>query len=115
MWPLWIVLAVAPTAGVPPLAGPIAALAVDAPVTAVTVYSDRARVTRTASLDLSGRRRVQLPIVPDSVDPASIRLEAEGADIERVEIGRISSEDYPHDRARKLLSSLEALDDRLAL
>jgi hypothetical protein len=100
--------------GVPP-APALAALAVDAPVTAVTVYSDRARVTRAATLDLEGRRRVQLPLLPDSVDPATIRLEAEGAEIERVEISRISSEQYPHDQAQKLLSALEAMDDRIAL
>jgi hypothetical protein len=70
-------------------------LAIDAPVSAVTVYSDRARVTRTAKVPLKGGAtgtRVELPILPSGVDPSSIRVEVDAARgdevaVQRVEIG----------------------------
>ena len=46
----------------------------EAPITSVTVYSDRARVVRTATLNVSGTQRVELPRLPDFVDPGSIRV-----------------------------------------
>ena len=91
--------------------------AIDAPITAVTVYSDRARVTRTATLTLTGgAQRVVLPILAGSVDPGSILVEAQGgADVQHIEIGRVEASELPLpvSDAEKLLRSLDQLDDQL--
>jgi hypothetical protein len=72
----------------------LAALSVNAPVSSVTVYGDRARVVRSADVALTGSIRVELPLLPIKVDPGSIRLEAAGAEVRQVEhaeaIGRWS-------------------------
>ncbi|WNG61260.1 mucoidy inhibitor MuiA family protein [Archangium gephyra] len=87
--------------------------AVDAPVTSVTVYSDRARVVRTARVALSGTQRVELPLLYGSVDPASIRVEAQGAEVTRVDIRPVESEALPATAASKLVTELERLDEQL--
>ncbi|QRN98759.1 mucoidy inhibitor MuiA family protein [Archangium violaceum] len=88
--------------------------AVDAPVTSVTVYSDRARVVRTAKVSLSGTQRVELPLLYGAVDPSSIRVEAQGAEVARVDIRSVDSESLPATEARRLVTELERLDDRIA-
>jgi hypothetical protein len=88
--------------------------AVDAPVTSVTVYSDRARVVRTARVGLSGTQRVELPLLYGAVDPASIRVEAQGAEVTRVDIRTVEPEALPATEARRLVTELERLDDQLA-
>lgn len=89
------------------------AVSVDAPVSAVTVYSDRARVERSANVGGSGQRRVEI-VVPPRADPDSIRVETDGAQVTRVEIARLDEAQFPADEARKLLTELETLDDKLA-
>ncbi len=88
--------------------------AVDAPVTSVTVYSDRARVVRTARVSLSGTQRVELPFLFGSVDPASIRVEAQGAEVSRVDIRPVDARALPATEARKLVTELERLDDQIS-
>lgn len=88
--------------------------AVEAPITSVTVYSDRARVVRTARLNLSGTQRVELPLLPPSVNASSIRVEAQGAEVTGVDIRPVAPESLPPDEARKRLDELERLEDRLA-
>jgi hypothetical protein len=88
--------------------------AVDAPVTSVTVYSDRARVVRTARVGLSGTQRVELPLLYGTVDPDSIRVEAQGAEVTRVDIRPVESEALPATEARRLVTELERLDDQLS-
>ena len=77
--------------------------AVDAPITSVTVYSDRARVVRTAQLTVSGTQRVELPPLRGGVDAASIRVEAEGAEVTRVDLRTLSAEALTTSEARKVL------------
>jgi hypothetical protein len=60
--------------------------AVSAPITAVTVYEGQARVERTASVALTGPQTVELPPLPRAADPASVRLEAEGAEVQSIEL-----------------------------
>ena len=91
-----------------------AAVSVDAPITAVTVFSDRARVTRTASVSVEGTGRYDLPLLIDSVDPATIRVEAQGAEVRRVDLGRVEAEEFPVGEARDLIGKLEKVDDQLA-
>ena len=46
-----------------PALGALTLGTVDAPVTDVTVFSDRARVVRTARVSLSGTERLELPLL----------------------------------------------------
>lgn len=88
---------------------------VEAPVTAATVFSDRARVTRTATVKLGGRQVVDLPILGGRVDPSSIRLESGDADVLQVDIARVDADDaFPRDEARKVLAELDAVDAAIA-
>ncbi len=91
----------------------LVAASVDAPVTSVTVFSDQAAVTRTASLKLSGSRRVELPLLPGAVDPSSIRVEASGAEVQRIDIAPVEDDAFAPDEARKLLDELGRLEDEL--
>lgn len=86
----------------------------EAPISAVTVYSDRARVVRTATLNLSGTQRVELPRLPDFVDRDSIRVEAQGAQVSSVDVRPAGVPPFPRDEAKKLLGTLDTLDDDLA-
>jgi hypothetical protein len=88
--------------------------AVEAPITSVTVYSDRARVVRTAQLTVSGTQRIELPALHGSVDSSSIRVEAEGAEVTRVDLRALSAEALTTADARKVLEALDRLDDQLA-
>ncbi len=84
--------------------------ALDAPVTGVVVYSDRARVTRTAAVQVSGTQKVELPLLLDSVDADSVRVEVSGAALQRVDLARVPSSEVPSSEAQKLLSELDALE-----
>jgi hypothetical protein len=66
----------------------LAIAAVAAPITAVTVHQGYARVVRTAALAVSGRHTVELPPLPARADPATVRLEAEGAEVQSIELRR---------------------------
>jgi hypothetical protein len=97
--------------------------AVEVPITAVTVYSDRARVTRTARLTGTGGGRVQLPILTGRIDPASIRVEVQGSDavaVQRIEISYVEASELPlpvgepEKLIEKLLDELDRVDDQIA-
>ncbi len=88
--------------------------AVDAPITSVTVYSDRARVVRTAQLTVSGTQRIELPALQGSVEGSSIRVEAEGAEVTRVDLRTLSAEALTTAEARRVLDALDRMDDQLA-
>ena len=86
-----------------------------APVTAVTVYGDRARVTRSGAARLAGAGPVEFPLLPDSADPASVRVEAQGdATLGAVTISRADEASLPRDEAADVLAKLDALDEKLA-
>ncbi len=91
-----------------------AAVAVKAAVSQVTVYSDRARVVRTGDVPVSGPTRAELPLLPDTVDPGSIRLEATGAEVRKLDIAHVEPDEFPVGEARDLLGKLEKLDDQLS-
>lgn len=96
----------------------------EAPITAVTVYSDRARVTRSAKVTLHGGgegQRVQLPILMRTADPASVRVEVQGGGkgdiaVQRIELGHVEASELPLpvSEAEKLLLDLDRIDDQLA-
>jgi uncharacterized protein (TIGR02231 family) len=93
----------------------------DAPITAVTVFRDGARITRSGQVTLSpGLRPVLMPSLPVSVDPESVRVAVRGHDVAlleveanrrhgvdplRAEIVRLRSE------AEKWRDAVQALDD----
>ncbi len=88
-----------------------------APITSVTVYSDRARVTRVARIDVSGTERVELPLLLDTVDPRSIRVEiadAQGVEVQRLDLSPVPTSQVPVSEAKQLLDKLEHLDDQVA-
>jgi hypothetical protein len=86
---------------------------VDAPINQVTVFGDRARVTRSAQLPLLRAAQLRFPPLPQTVDLDSIRVEAEGAEVQRVEIADVTPEAFPVGPAKKLLAQLELLDDQV--
>lgn len=90
------------------------AAAVDAPVTEVTVYSDRARVVRTVTLTTAGAQTIELPVLPQSTDPRSVRVEAAGAEVKRVDLTRLEDDALPMDEAKKLIVALQQTDDELS-
>src|SRR5947199_254246 len=54
-------------------------LRIDAPITAVTVFRDGARVQRSGTVSMApGRQAVVIGGLPASVDPASVRVAARG-------------------------------------
>ncbi len=87
---------------------------VTAPITSVTVYGDRARVTRTAEIQLSGTKPVPLPLLVDQADSSSIQVSASGGDVERVDISWVPASGFPRDQARTVLDEIEAIDTELA-
>jgi hypothetical protein len=104
-----------------PLLSPALSLAtmlatpVAAPVTDATVYSDRARVTRTSTLTVTDRAEVEFPPLPVGVDADSVRLEASGgAVVETIQIRPVGDEPLPADEARAVLKEIEEADDRIA-
>ncbi len=88
----------------------VAAGALDAPVTAVTVFADQARVTRTAQLNVAASPTLEWPVLPDSVDVASIRVEASGAEVRRVDIDRVTPGEFRTADAKALIAELDALE-----
>ena len=97
---------------------------IKAAISQVTLYSDRARVVRTADVSVEGTTRAELPLLPDSVDTSSIRLEVSGAsssglgksvEVQKFDIAHVEPDDFPLGEARQLLGRLEKIDDQLAL
>jgi hypothetical protein len=97
------------------LAALSALAAVDAPVTEVTVFSDRARVTRTATVELAGTKAIELSPLPDTVDASSLKVEVSGGKLLRVDIAPLRPEQMPADQAKALLDKLAQLDDQIRL
>jgi hypothetical protein len=94
---------------------PLPARALEAPVSAVTVFSDRARVTRTATLTLDGRQRVELPLLVDRADAGTIRLDGVDAEVQTVDLKWVAGDEaFPRDEARQVLAALDAVDADIA-
>lgn len=80
-----------------------AAAAVLAPIDDVTVYSDRARITRVGAAEGAvGVRALRLPDLPGTTLLDTVRLSAEGAEVLRVEAA-------PVDRAVEAVGDTEGL------
>ncbi|MCU0695477.1 MAG: mucoidy inhibitor MuiA family protein [Myxococcaceae bacterium] len=94
-----------------PLSPLLLLVAVPAPVSHVTVFTDQARVTRTASVSAPGT--IEFPPLPDTIDAASVRVEAQGAEVRRVDLERLSPEAFRTAEAKQLLAEFEAIDTEL--
>lgn len=88
----------------------LALTAVDAPVTQVTVFTDQARIVRMAQVQVAGTQSIELPPLRDNVDQSSIRVEAQGAEVRRVDIERLTPEKLKTAEAKALLAEIEKLD-----
>lgn len=91
----------------------LALAALDAPVTQVTVFTDQARVVRTASVSINGNQSLEFPPLRDTADVASMRVEAVGAEVKRVDIERIEPEKLRTEEAKQVLAEIEKVDVEL--
>lgn len=87
--------------------------AIDAPVTQVTVFTDQARVVRTAQVSLNGSQSIEFPSLRNSLDVSSVRVEASGAEVKRVDLERLTPEKLRTDEAKKVLAEIEKLETEL--
>lgn len=94
-------------------------LQTDSRITAVTVYADRAAVTRTASVELpAGASTVVLTGLPESLLPDSLRAEGETQGdvvLGAIENKIVSSAELAAPRERELNDKLQGLNDQRAL
>jgi len=88
----------------------------DTTITAVAVYPDRARVTRSGTATLEpGSYRLEVPELPLKLDPASVRASARGAVRTRLlglDVRRDFYAETPTERVRELEEQVESLEDR---
>lgn len=83
-------------------------------ITAVAVYNDRARVTRTGTATLEpGKHKLTLPELPSALNPASVRAAARGtpARLLGVDVGREFYVETPAERVRQLEQQIEERQD----
>jgi hypothetical protein len=102
--------------GVPPVvAGPelsAEAVVVEAPIRAVTVYGDHARIVRRGkSPPGRGVVALRLPDLPGETRLDTLRVEAEGARVIRVEAQAVERNRASIDQVEGLLDAIEALQD----
>jgi hypothetical protein len=62
---------------------------------------------------VSGTQSLEFPALRDSVDVSSLKVEAQGADVRRVDIERIAPEKLRTAEAKKVLDQLDQLDAEL--
>jgi len=87
---------------------------IDAPIVAVTVFRDGARVQRSGTVSVEpGLRTVVIGGLPASVDPASVRVAARGADLAllNVEVHRRHRADPLREQTARLRSEVERCRD----
>ena len=100
------------TSGTPP---PVSESPIDAPIVAVTVFGDRARVTRARQQASWPAGRLVLPRLPGGADPDSVRLEVRGPGVrlDWVTVNKLRPEDVPAAAAAATIAALDRLDREL--
>jgi hypothetical protein len=84
----------------------------DFPVRSVIVFSDQARITRAGELPLErGLQILDLPRLPQSIVPDSVRVEAAGARVTHVEVHPVEPGVLPKTEAEELVDHLQGLRD----
>jgi hypothetical protein len=96
----------------PALAGQ--ARAVDLPIQAVTVFSDRAKINRgsTVSVD-AGIQALRLPDLPGAALTDTVRMSAEGVTVVRLEVNPVMRERISIAELDALVTRIEGLEDEL--
>ncbi len=91
------------------------AVGVEAPITRVTVFSDRATVLRRAKVPMTGRTEtVRLPDLPGNTSPGSVRVTARGAEVWRVEVAPVSRTRVSVPQADAWLEQIDSITDAIA-
>jgi uncharacterized coiled-coil protein SlyX len=86
---------------------------VQAPISEVTVFSDRARVRRKAAVDLvAGAQTLRLPDLPGAVMMDTVRVGCSGGRVLRVEAVPVARERFTIEQVDGLIDRLELLTDR---
>ncbi|MFO8002924.1 mucoidy inhibitor MuiA family protein [Thioalkalivibrio sp.] len=84
-------------------------------ITQVTVYPDRAHVVREHTVELdAGKGMVRIHPLPAGLDPASLRVRAEGSvavQLQHVETRTVPGRDMAYPRERALTEALQAAQD----
>lgn len=89
---------------------------IEAPISEVTVYSDRARIRRKATVQLAaGTHVVRWPDLPGATLLDTLRASASGAKILRIEAAPVDRERVSIEQADQLLVRLEKLADEISL
>ncbi len=87
---------------------------VEAPIQEVTVFSDRAKVFRRASVNLdNGIHKLGLPDLPGAVMISTVRVECRGARAIRVETVPVERERFSIEQVEEQIDKLEAITDKL--
>lgn len=109
------ILLLCPVLFTPYLKAAVEPTEVDSSITAVTVYSDRARVTREASLKIPGGETIlQVNGLPFQIDDSSVQVSGEGAaTILGIEVRRHFGEKENNPEVEQLQKQLEALTNRI--
>jgi uncharacterized protein (TIGR02231 family) len=86
----------------------------EAKPSAVTVYAQRARVTRSATVELpAGRHDVRFTGLPNTLDPASFTADATGgAELTGIDSKRITARDVADVRVKEIEAKLLSLRDQ---
>lgn len=79
---------------------------VDLPIEHVTVFGDRAQVTRSGQVTVPTLGEVGLPLLPMSADPASVRVDGRGVSVSRVTVRRVERSALPQSEATTLLKDI---------
>ena len=88
---------------------------VDAPITRVTVFSDRATVVRRATVPMTKAHvTARLPDLPGNTMAGTVRVAAKGAEVWRVEVAPVDRERVSIAQADKWLEEIDGLSDDLA-
>lgn len=86
-----------------------------APIAEVTVFSDRARVTREARVELgSGVQALRLPDLPGATLLDTVRIDGRGARVLRLETTPVQRQRLGLDQVDDLIRRLEAANDEIA-
>lgn len=92
------------------------AVTAEAPITEVTVYSDRARVTRVGKAKLAkGVVAVQLPDLPGGVMMSTVHVGADGGKVLRVQVTPVERDRVTIEEVDALISRLEVIQDEMSL
>ena len=85
---------------------------IDAPISAVALFVDRAEITRHVSIELpAGEHRLIIDDLPGGLLADSLRAQSPGIQVYRVALSERATSSVPRQGERELIDQLKALDD----